>query len=88
MVIGERGPYVEFAKGDLNWDELSPRSFRFYFNEYRTKADNVMVYEQRLRVDYADYEVGMFYISPFDLSTPNGPAIVKDNRSMTLDRFQ
>jgi hypothetical protein len=36
--------------------------------EWRTKdQSNVKVYEQSRTVDYADYRVGLFYISPFDL---------------------
>jgi hypothetical protein len=39
-----------------------------YYGEYRShdKSD-VKVYWQKKTVDYADYRVGRYYISPFDL---------------------
>jgi hypothetical protein len=38
---------------------------------------NVKVYEQKKIVDCADYKVGLFYISPFDLFVEGGPVITK-----------
>jgi len=46
--------------------------------EWRTKdQSNVKVYEQKRRVEYADYKVGLFYISPFDLFVGGEPVITK-----------
>ena len=45
---------------------------------WRTKdQSNVKVYEQKKIVDCADYKVGLFYISPFDLFVEGGPVITK-----------
>jgi hypothetical protein len=39
-----------------------------YYAEYRSHDQcNVKVYWQKKTVDYADYRVGRYYISPFDL---------------------
>ena len=35
------------------------------------------VYEQLRTVDYADYKVGLFYISPFDLFVEGKPVITE-----------
>jgi len=35
----------------------------------------VKVYDQKRAVDYADYKVGLIYISPFDLFVEGGPVI-------------
>ena len=46
--------------------------------EWRTKdQSNVKVYEQKRSVDYADYKVGLFYISPFDLFIEGEAVITK-----------
>ena len=46
--------------------------------EWRTKdQSSVKVYEQSKTVDYADYKVGFFYISPFDLFVEREPVITK-----------
>jgi hypothetical protein len=37
----------------------------------------VKVYGQKRTVDYADYKVGLFYISPFDLFVEGEPVITK-----------
>jgi hypothetical protein len=37
----------------------------------------VKVFDQKRAVDYADYKVGLFYISPFDLCVEGEPVITK-----------
>jgi hypothetical protein len=37
----------------------------------------VKVYDQKRSVDYADYKVGLFYISPFDLFV-EGEAVITE----------
>ena len=77
IVIGGRGPYVEFSDGQVLQDNfLIPedqlwrlKNLNSYYNEYRTVQDNVKIYHQKKTVDYADYKIGMWYISPFDLKT-------------------
>ena len=79
IVIGKRGPYIEFTDEQILKDSFYvpvEQQWRFqhidsYYNEYRTKRDNVKIYHQKKLVDYADYKVGMWYISPFDLRTVN-----------------
>ena len=69
IVIGGRGPYIEFLPGQLVWvnihipDEQKhrkehPWKDRVYYLEWRTKdANRVKVYEQIRPVDYADYRM-------------------------------
>jgi hypothetical protein len=74
IVIGERGPYIEIKKLDIsnliipekeNWRVSSNVS---YYVEYRTKdISSVKIYFQKRTVDYADYKINYFYVSPFDL---------------------
>jgi hypothetical protein len=46
--------------------------------EWRTYDESrVKVYEQKRRVDYADYKVGLLYISPFDLFVEGEQVIAK-----------
>ena len=89
VVIGERGPYVEFLPGHLIWDSLQipdeekyrlehPWKDKVFYVEWRTKdQSNVKVYDQKRTVDYAEYKVGLFYISPFDLFVEGEPVIMK-----------
>lgn len=86
IVIGERGPYMEFnddqiehkhiyVPGDQQWRLDHQLSF---YNEYRTTQDNVKVYHQKKAVDYADYVVGMWYISPFDLRSVDNGILIEE----------
>lgn len=83
VVIGDRGPYVEFTRHMINHESLmipeyekwrvhSPNS---YYIEYRSKDIGfVKVYFQKQTVAYADYIIGNYYISPKDLYV-NGKCI-------------
>ena len=46
-----------------------------YYYEWRTEPDNVKVYEQRLKVGYADYQPQRWYVSVADL----GPSWQSDD---------
>lgn len=68
IVIGDRGPYVEFEDRHLNTSEFCHCSeAHYYYIELRTLIDDVKTYAQLRRVDYADYVPGRYYISPFEL---------------------
>jgi hypothetical protein len=77
VVIGDRGPYVEFEERHMVPDSIyipfsqreRAKDFdRYYYAELRSRDDAyTKIYYQFRSVDYADYKVGMFYISPFDL---------------------
>lgn len=76
IVIGKRGPYVECNSSQIEMniiEVLENQRWRFYSNrafylEYRTTDDAcVKLYKQLKEVDYADYQIGYWYISPFDL---------------------
>lgn len=78
VVIGQRGPYVEFTSNQILCNKLFiPKSQLFrlsdpkiYYIEFRTNDDsNVKVYYQMRTVAYAYYKIGYFYVSPSDLYT-------------------
>lgn len=76
IVICGRGSYIEFLPGQLILENLHipdeekhrkdhPWKDRVYYAEWRTKdGTRVKVYEQYQPVDYADYRMGLLYISP------------------------
>ena len=80
VVIGQRGPYIEFTKNQIIDSLLYiPRSQLYrlsdpkvYYIEFRTIENAVKVYYQMRNVAYADYLINHFYISPFDLHKEDG----------------
>ena len=76
IVIGQRGPYIEFTTNQILCDKLFiPKNQLYrlsdpkvYYIEFRTNdSSNVKVYYQMRTAAYADYKIGSFYISPDDL---------------------
>ena len=76
VVIGQRGPYVEFTSNQILCDKLFiPKNQLYrlsdpkvYYIEFRINDDsNIKVYYQMRTVAYADYKIGYFYISPESL---------------------
>lgn len=74
LVIGQRGPYVEFSsliKENIHIPKeqyYRLKSSFVYYDEYRTNdVCNVKVYFQKKIVKYADYKLNKWYISPYDL---------------------
>lgn len=86
VVIGKRGPYVEFKEPQIILSAFHiPEEERYrltngvsFYVEYRSNDDSyVKLYFQKRKVAYADYRIGMYYISPFDLFMDYGlPTIV------------
>lgn len=98
IVIGGRGPYVEFTDDQINFKSfyipknqlyrLTDR--RVYYIELRSiDSSNVKLYYQLQTVAYADYKIGMFYISPYDLflSTGESLATSKIKNDITEHKF-
>jgi hypothetical protein len=78
VVIGERGPYIEFDNSHIIKESFiipPDQAYRLtdkrvYYVEHRSKDEAyVKLYEQKKTVAYADYKIGKFYISPFDLKS-------------------
>jgi hypothetical protein len=86
IVFGGRGPYVEFDDSQIlkhKFEIPKEQEYRLtnlttFYLEYRSKDESyVKLYHQKKRVKYADYKIGMYYISPFDLYQDWGlPTIV------------
>lgn len=64
IVIGDYGASIEITKEQIYKNALCVKKGE----EYRYKSD-CKIYFQQKRVSYADYKVGMFYISPYELNT-------------------
>lgn len=78
VVIGDRGHYIEFTTKQIiakNFHIPKEQEYRktdkcVYYIEARSRdASFIKLYYQRKTVKYADYKVGMVYISPFELKT-------------------
>ena len=87
IVFGDRGPYMEFRKSnmnkhalylpdDLKWKMDEDLSHTIFYYEFRTRQDYVKVYFQKRTVNYADYKIHKFYISPFDLYDDEGKVLI------------
>ena len=72
VVIGKRGPYVEFSPNQIMWENfIVPEMEKYrltnvvvYYAEYRSKDPSfVKLYSQKHPVGYADYKVGASAIS-------------------------
>ena len=86
VVIGGRGPYIEFAPKQIITQSFHiPENQRYrlddkrvYYIEARSKDEsNVKLYFQRKTVEYADYKINMVYISPFDLTSDKYPLLIE-----------
>ena len=76
IVHGGRGAYVEFEEPNVYKENLCipiealwrVTNLNCYYIEYRTIGGNIKIYLQKKRVDYADYRIGMYYVSPIYLT--------------------
>lgn len=86
VVIGDRGPYIEFCGEMLTKDGIYVPdnqkwrldNYTCFYNEWRTNDECfVKIYNQKRLVNYADYKIGMWYISPFDLTSNLYPELIR-----------
>ena len=57
------------------------KSYVCFYSEWRTNDECfVKIYNQKRLVKYADYKIGMWYISPFDLTSDKYPELIKKIR--------
>lgn len=91
VVLGDRGPYIEFTRDQLDLEQChipEDQKYRLsskivYYIEYRSNDDaNVKVYSQLKTVKYADYKIGYLYVSPFDLYLEDTVIITKLGRRL------
>src|SRR5208337_5671125 len=76
--FGGRGPYIEFSPCQIVHEAIKHVGAKWVqYSEFRsTDAGKVKLYFQKQKVDYANYVPGMWYISPFDLTTDKYPELV------------
>ena len=86
VVIGDRGPYIEFTDDMIEESNIylpqdklwRVKNALCYYIEYRSNDEqNIMIYKQKKTVKYADYKIGLWYISPFLLITGKYSMLVK-----------
>lgn len=85
IVIGDRGPYVEFNESNIKTTMRIPDNEQWrlrkqsfcYYAEFRTILTNIKIYYQFRPVDYADYKPGFYYISPFDLYNKENKVLIE-----------
>jgi hypothetical protein len=99
IVIGDRGPYIEFNPDQVMRDNIHvPEDKKWKLNpnmqekidyiEWRTNDDaDVKIYDQLKTVDYADYRIGMMYADPFKCYV-NGKVIIEKLRDKKKDDIQ
>jgi hypothetical protein len=91
VVFGGRGPYIEFKPKsmvkencympeDVKWKKHNDHKYKVYYYEARTVKDDVKIYYQTQTVDYADYKVGLMYVSPFELYDESGTVLIETLR--------
>jgi len=86
VVIGRRGPYIEFQPEQVDHTAIyMPDTCKWrltskmiYYREWHS-ADraHIKFYEQVHPVAYADYQPGLWYASPFDLTTEAWASLVR-----------
>ena len=79
VVIGGRGPYIEFDKKQIIIDNFYYVHYpkHVYYQEFRSKClSNTKLYYQEKLVNYADYKIGKLYISPFELTSDKYPILI------------
>ena len=75
VVIGDYGAFIEFDEKSLASDLLVKKGQEFRMKKdfpgkyhwLTTKHDDVKIYYQLKPVKYADYKVGKYYISPYEI---------------------
>lgn len=79
VVIGGRGPYIEFSYDQIKHDRfhlINDPSHKYYTEWRSICQSNVKLYYQLLPVNYADYKIDKCYISPFDLTSDRYPELI------------
>jgi hypothetical protein len=96
IVLGGRGPYMEFSEVQIILSSFYiPRDqlyrltdLRIYYVEMRSNdSAYVKLYYQKKTVAYADYKIGMFYMSPKDLCLADGSPIIRDKIDEKSEEF-
>lgn len=75
IVIGDYGAFVEISEDKMNLDVLSvPSNQKFRLNKgfwgkyiWLTSDGHNKIYKQIRTVSYADYKIGYYYISPYEI---------------------
>ena len=76
IVRSDAGDYVEMLPKDVIMENIKvpiKQKWRInrvgvYYVEYRTiDSSDVMIYQQKRRVNYADYKIGFFYVSRLEV---------------------
>jgi hypothetical protein len=80
IVIGDYGAFIEFDRNQVILDNIIiPNSQKYRIEDKKYKKNvkyiwltakdtsNIKIYQQIKKVSYADYKIGMFYVSPYEI---------------------
>lgn len=81
VVIGARGPYIEFARTQIIMALTKSDREHYYYSELTSEEDAVKVYDQLHTVRYADYKIGRLYASPFFLYKADGMCTIRQKET-------
>lgn len=89
VVIGGRGPYVEFSDQQIVISNIRrAKGSHYYYDEWRTvDMENLKLYQQMATAGYADYVIGMWYADPFKLLDVTGAAIMSSEPIKDPEKF-
>lgn len=84
IVIGDYGAFVEISKSQICKENLyvqPGQEFRTQDDRFQQRIKYIWltakdcsrckIYDQQRRVDYADYQPGMYYVSPYEVFPKN-----------------
>jgi len=80
VIIGDYGAFIELDESEIVLDNIKVKEGQEYRYEEKYKTckyywltakddSNIKIYHQKGKVSYADYVVGKYYISPYEIST-------------------
>ena len=87
VVVGDRGPYIEFEDSMIVKENIHiPKEHEYrltypycFYLEYRSNDDAyVKLYHQKKTVGYADYKIGLWYISPLELTSKEYKVLARE----------
>ena len=102
VVVGDYGAYIEFGIEDCDPDKLivqPGQEYRMNNPYYRDKvkydwltvkgsACSPKIYHQKRTVSYADYNVGMYYIDPFEVKLAKDRFCPRCGKALAIEDFR
>lgn len=87
VVIGDRGPYIEFDEENMVKENMHypEGQTHIYFNEFCSNCEHkIFIYNQKRTVAYADYMIDKWYIGPDLVKTENNTVCIDYSKKSEL----